>query len=145
MNYWSFPGIGSFNKHEYYEILVKKKYKNQGEIEKALLQNTYMNYVIYICKKVFDVKDMYSKSRKRNTTEARFAAWYLLKNILLMSYVKIGYKFNKDHSTVIHGVKEHKNLYEYEVDYKNKFINAKTLLINKMTRDENEDKRNDNK
>jgi len=140
MNYWIFPGIANFNKNEYNEILIKKKYKNQGEIEKAILQNSYMNYTINICRKVFDVNDIFSKSRKRNITEARFAAWYLMKNILFMPYVKIGMKFRKDHSTIIHGVKEHRNLYEYAKDYKFKYLDIRKLLINKMMRDEDNEK-----
>lgn len=136
MNYWIFPGITDFNKEEYEEYVIRKSFKNHDELEKALLQLSYTEYIINICQKIFDIENIKSLKRNREHTEARFAAWYLMKNVLLMTYVKIGNAFSRDHSTIIHGVKEHSNLYEYTKEYRLKFKDARKLLLNKMAGDD---------
>jgi len=145
MNYWIFPGITNFNKFEYDELVVSKRFDSLKELEKTLLESSYTEYIINICQKIFEVKDIKSIKRSRELTEARFASWYLMKKILLMTYMKIGRVYRKDHSTIIHGVKEHDNLYEYTIEYRTRFNDARNLLINKMKRDDEAKERISNK
>ncbi len=50
-------------------------------------------------------KDLYGTSRVKNIKSARQVAMYLLKDQLGLSTVRIGQEFNKDHTTIMHGIK----------------------------------------
>ena len=50
-------------------------------------------------------KDLYGTSRIKNIKNARQVAMYLLKDQLNLSTVRIGQEFNKDHTTIMHGIK----------------------------------------
>tara|TARA_R110002020_G_scaffold4272_5_gene18992 strand:- start:161 stop:610 length:450 start_codon:yes stop_codon:yes gene_type:complete len=141
MNYWLAPGIKGFDTQDHIEISLKGEnmlfYQNKpSPLLQIILEKNYLNYIIAICEEIFQVDNLVSKSRKRIYTEARFACWALMRNILHMSTTKIGLKFNKDHSTIVHGTQQHKILLEYEEDYKYKYFQVKQLLIKKMTEDE---------
>tara|TARA_R110002153_G_scaffold38297_10_gene111355 strand:+ start:6337 stop:6786 length:450 start_codon:yes stop_codon:yes gene_type:complete len=141
MNYWLAPGIRGFDIKghisESLETDIKLVYQNKpSSLLQAILEKSYLNYVIQICEEIFEVDNMFSKSRRRIYTESRFACWYLLRNVLHMSTTKIGLKFNKDHSTIISGTGQHTSLVQFEEDYKYKYFQAKKLLINKMIKDE---------
>tara|TARA_Y100000385_G_C12784545_1_gene504938 strand:+ start:201 stop:683 length:483 start_codon:yes stop_codon:yes gene_type:complete len=57
------------------------------------------------------VKDFNKKSRKRKYIETRCAAFWLMREYTTMSYMEIGKTFHKDHSTIIHAVR---NAYEWQ-------------------------------
>lgn len=48
--------------------------------------------------------EILSTSRKRHITQARFEVFYRLRVDLNLSYSKIGFLMQKDHSTIMHGV-----------------------------------------
>ena len=50
--------------------------------------------------------DLVSKSRSRPLTTARHVAMYLLRELTGLSLIKIGEHFDRDHTTVLHGVKK---------------------------------------
>ena len=50
--------------------------------------------------------DLVSKSRSRPLTTARHIAMYLLREQTGLSLIKIGECFDRDHTTVLHGVKK---------------------------------------
>ena len=50
--------------------------------------------------------DLVSKSRSRPLTTARHVAMYLLRELTGLSLIKIGDHFDRDHTTVLHGVKK---------------------------------------
>jgi len=50
--------------------------------------------------------DLVSKSRSRPLTTARHVAMYLLREMTNLSLIKIGEHFERDHTTVLHGVKK---------------------------------------
>jgi Bacterial dnaA protein helix-turn-helix len=54
----------------------------------------------------YSSKDILGKSRPNPLVRARFAAYWLVKEITDMSYPRIGMLFKRDHSTVIYGAKE---------------------------------------
>jgi len=50
--------------------------------------------------------DLVSKSRSRPLTTARHMAMYLLRELTDLSLIKIGEKFDRDHTTALHGIKK---------------------------------------
>lgn len=48
-----------------------------------------------------------SKSRSQSLVYARHEVYYLLKKNTNMSFPKIGSKFGKDHTTILHGYRSH--------------------------------------
>ena len=50
--------------------------------------------------------DLISKNRSRPLTTARHVAMYLLRDCTGLSLIKIGELFERDHTTVLHGVKK---------------------------------------
>jgi chromosomal replication initiator protein len=50
--------------------------------------------------------DLVSKSRSRPLTTARHVAMYLLRELTGLSLIKIGEHFERDHTTVLHGIKK---------------------------------------
>jgi chromosomal replication initiator protein len=50
--------------------------------------------------------DLVSKNRSRPLTTARHVAMYLLRECTGLSLIKIGELFERDHTTVLHGVKK---------------------------------------
>jgi chromosomal replication initiator protein len=50
--------------------------------------------------------DLVSKSRSRPLTTARHVAMYLLRELTGLSLIKIGELFERDHTTVLHGIKK---------------------------------------
>ncbi len=50
--------------------------------------------------------DLTSKSRSRPLTTARHVAMYLLRECTGLSLIKIGEQFDRDHTTVLHGIKK---------------------------------------
>jgi chromosomal replication initiator protein len=51
-------------------------------------------------------EDLVSKSRSRPLTTARHVAMYLLRELTQLSLVKIGELFDRDHTTVMHGIQK---------------------------------------
>jgi chromosomal replication initiator protein len=54
--------------------------------------------------------DLASKSRSRPLTTARHVAMYLLRELTGLSLIKIGEHFDRDHTTVLHGIKKIESL-----------------------------------
>ncbi len=51
-------------------------------------------------------EDLISKSRSRPLTTARHVAMYLLRELTGLSLIRIGEHFERDHTTVLHGIKK---------------------------------------
>ena len=84
----------------------------------------------YICTEGLDVK-----SRKREIVYRRIYLFRYLKQMEGMSLISIGKMFNRDHSTVIHGLRTFDNvkLYEDFMDYTRKEFEL--FKINTFRRD----------
>jgi chromosomal replication initiator protein len=54
--------------------------------------------------------DLVSKSRSRPMTTARHMAMYLLRELTGLSLIKIGERFDRDHTTAIHGIRKVESL-----------------------------------
>lgn len=81
------------------DILFKKTYKKEVQ--------TVEDFVT----KKFDLKqgELYAPNRKQEIVNARFVAYYLLNTVYALNFPQIGEIFNKDHTTVIHGIQKIKN------------------------------------
>ena len=55
-------------------------------------------------------EDLVSKSRSRPMTTARHMAMYLLRELTGLSLIRIGERFERDHTTVIHGIRKIESL-----------------------------------
>lgn len=58
-----------------------------------------------------------TKSRERRYVEARAAAFWGMREYTDLSYAEIGKKFRKDHSTIIHNVRNAYNWMEVDEDF----------------------------
>jgi hypothetical protein len=82
--------------------------------------------------------DLYSERRPRKVTYARKIAWYVARFSLLKSYPMIARSFNRDHTTVLHGVQKVQRMIEndegsylhhiMEVRARLNLVDDKTLL-----------------
>lgn len=57
-----------------------------------------------------DVQELFGKKREHHITKVRFMAWYTLKNNYEMSFSKIARIFDRDHSSIIYGIKKAESL-----------------------------------
>ena len=71
-------------------------------------------------------QDIHSKYRYRFLMPARFAVWTAL-HLRKTSYSQIGRWFERDHTTIIHGVNVAKRKMETDHDYKTKVLTLKNL------------------
>jgi len=62
------------------------------------------------------------KSREQNIISARFAAFYALKMILHLTYSDIGRLFNRNHATIIHGIRTFEDRAEFKQNIEYKLI-----------------------
>lgn len=65
--------------------------------------------------------DLKRKTRKREYVDARAIAFYIIKTELELSLEAIGRCFDKNHATVLHGLRVFYNLIETDKSFKNKF------------------------
>lgn len=64
--------------------------------------------------------DLYSERRYEELCYARFIVWYVARYSLLKSYPMIGRSFNRDHTTIMNGVKKvHRMIENMEGPYLN--------------------------
>lgn len=57
-------------------------------------------------------EDLIKKTRKKELVKARFMAYWFIKNNTSLGLVSIGKLFSRDHSTVIHGIRDHSDNFE---------------------------------
>lgn len=73
-----------------------------------MISPTYKEKLVAIDERVsklteVSIEDIHSNSRIKNVIYAKFLAWYLAR-CFYIPYTVIGVAYNKDHTTVIHGV-----------------------------------------
>lgn len=59
---------------------------------------------------LISIRELQSKTRKREVAEARQIAMYFIKKYTKISLIEIGKIFNRDHSTVIYSIKNIESL-----------------------------------
>ena len=79
------------------------------------------------------IKQMQSKSRKREVVTARQIAMYFMVKETKLSEVRIGARFNRDHSTVNWAKTTVNNLVRFDKDYRYTFQKVKTELCKRVS------------
>ena len=85
--------------------------------------------LIQITSEVFEIEDIYSTSRQTHFVFARAIIFYLMRNNLFMTYVKIAKVFNKNHATIMHAVKQLPYMLKYDQDLQQKYNNIKLMWL----------------
>jgi len=103
------------------------------------IDENIVNYILTIIQIYCDLQyDYYfKKSRKVELVKARHLAMYFAKEYTETSLKKLGRKFNKDHSTIIHGIKRIKNGIKnngrYEPDISKDVKNIKKIIHTRIS------------
>ena len=95
-------------------IKVLKDYSNDG---KSILTPEFIGEY---CAKFYNVspEKVYSTAQKKEVAFARQLSFYLCKEILDLSLKKIGQVYNRDHTTVLHGIRKIEELIEKDSVFK---------------------------
>ena len=72
--------------------------------------------------------DIMRRTRSRPISEARFAAWHILRHVTHLSLNDIGRIFDLHHSSIIHGINACNRYMELEPDYAAKYNEAKRII-----------------
>lgn len=75
-----------------------------------------------------DMSDIMGRSRLERISDARQAAMYWCYNMHLQSYYHVGKYFDREHATIMHGVKRAKNLMQTDKEFRRKMDNIRQLL-----------------
>jgi len=99
------------------------------------IDENIVNYILTIIQIYCDLQyDYYfNKSRKEELVKARHLAMYFAKEYTETSLKKLGKKFNKDHSTIIHGINRIKNGIKYEPDVSKDVKNIKKIIHTRIS------------
>lgn len=106
MHYWYIPGF----KQSYADITIEKILKVVCDVLNVSLQ------------------DMKTRSRTRELVEARQLAWMTIRITLRTTCVAMGDLFNRDHTSVLHGIKTMTNLIQNDPSLFDKFNTINSLL-----------------
>ena len=86
--------------------------------------------VYYISQKLhLSVNQIKSDSRDHSFSEARFILMHFAHYYLNMTKVAIGEFLNRDHSTVVYGMKKCNNLLDTDKDFQRKFMMVKSKIV----------------
>lgn len=92
--------------------------------------STFDKVLAAVCD-AFDVApaDLLSNCRKRVCAYPRFALYLLLSEYLPWSLPMIGRKCNRDHTSVIHGMRRARDLLAIDEDFRTKYATAKNHIV----------------
>jgi chromosomal replication initiator protein len=108
---YSFPGLRLTQR----EI---ESFKNsQRSLRYRITKDEILQIVAYECS--VSVADIIDKTRKTEVVNGRFIFCGIMKEYFGYSLKKIGeFVGNRDHSTIMHSIKEYKNRYQNEEHYR---------------------------
>jgi chromosomal replication initiator protein len=108
---YSFPGLRLTQKE-------KESFKNsQRSLRFRITKDEILQIVAYECS--VSVADIIDKTRKTEVVNGRFIFCGIMKEYFGYSLKKIGeFVGNRDHSTIMHSIKEYKNRYQNEEHYR---------------------------
>lgn len=102
-------------------LMTLEKNKN-AELNLESFTPVELTIIKTICKvHRVEIYNLLSTIRKREVINARFQMMALLRYQMFYTFDHIGYIFNKDHSSIIHGIDKHGIYYEVDVNYKNQY------------------------
>ena len=85
------------------------------------------------------LEELESKSRKRYVVDARRMVFSIAKDYLEMKISHIAYRVNMNHASIIHHLKQHKDLMTSDIYYKDRFdklLDLYKLNISYINKDE---------
>jgi chromosomal replication initiator protein len=110
-SYMVFPGIKRYN-----------KFKNKKDLMTAILTTVAKTSGI-------SVAQILGRSRRREIVDARYLSMYLVQDIMKAGPSRIGEFFCRDHSSVIHAVRQYRTLMEVDSsEYKGRYQYIKNLF-----------------
>ena len=78
------------------------------------------------------LKELETKTRLRYIVDARRMVFAVARTLLGMSYMEIAKRFDMNHASIIHHVKQHKNFIKYDVFYTEKYNTILELFKNEI-------------
>ena len=108
---YSFPGLRLSQRE-------KESFKNsQRSLRFRITKDEILQIIAYECS--VSVEDIVAKTRKTEVVNGRFIFCGVMKEYFGYSLKKIGeFVGNRDHTTIIHSIKEYKNRYQNEEHYR---------------------------
>ncbi|HAI18190.1 MAG TPA: hypothetical protein DCM10_09305 [Xanthomarina gelatinilytica] len=88
--------------------------------------------LITLTASVFNIDDIYSKSRVTKYVYARAVVFYLLRKNHYMTFKDIADIFNKHHATVLHSIKEMPYMLKFDKNFEAKFNKIKLLWLDNV-------------
>lgn len=80
------------------------------------------------------VEDIISKTRVQNIAEARQLFCHVIRERYGIPFAKIGKLINRDHATILHSIKAHKNRHDVDKQYReltrNVFVSIENMAYN---------------
>jgi len=79
---------------------------------------------------VWDISlpQLLSDRRNPQVVHPRFAAWRLARDLTTCSYIMIGGRFQRDHTTIMHGIHRANDLLKESADFKSKYRICESIL-----------------
>lgn len=98
------------------------------ESKKPARESTFNRAVNGICA-AFDVKriDLLGTSRKQSCAKPRQALFLMMSEVLPWSLPQIGRACNRDHTTVMHGIRRAKGFVETDPEFRARFFKAMSI------------------
>ena len=92
--------------------------------------------------------ELFSENRQRHLVDGRRLAFALIRELFGTPYTVIGKYFSKNHASIIHSLKMHKHLLDYDIIYRGRYTKIFRLMYAKYNEeviDFLKDKLNDEK
>ena len=103
-------------------------------MKKPNIEIPMMNIVVDVRRLIYNEYniDIGRKTRVRPVVELRFMYYKILREHLNLSLNEIASSLGYDHCTVLHGLKQFQNLYQYDAVFRDKFVRLEKSLNLKL-------------
>ncbi len=102
--------------------------------EKMILQMDYINDIVCNITHL-NKKELLSNSRERYLCDARRLSYALIRQLFGTPFLAMGKYFSKNHASIIHALKGHRDLLEYDDLYRDKYTRIYRLINEEMNKD----------
>lgn len=124
INYFAIPGITK-------NVIYKDKILKGYSMDKDKL--SFYERIKTKLEEIYGIPNILAINRRAHYVKARATFVYLLRKYTSLSYVSIGMKFNRDHSTIIHNEKVAQNYIDTEdFEFLNKYNKMRSHIENEI-------------
>ncbi len=135
------------------KILIKESGTTLNTIFNNMEKKELTKQMDFIVGLVCDIthlsrQELFSKARQRHLVDARRLAFALMRELFGLPYQTISKHFAMNHASIIHSIKLHKNLLEFDAVYRGRYTKIFRLMYQKYNEeviDFLKDKLNDDK